>query len=242
MKSTNGSSRKQTKRNIGARDAAIFADVIGFGLVTNSSVHSRQAPKLKPNAITKITSRLVRQGWLNDYPLFGALKYFVPGPVLIAFAGLSASRVQPLGPQSLAMNLAALEFCRCKPELSVASKSDLASEFSWLPPKLRSGKYILERDAKNVVLRLVRTDLGGDSEHVAKRCNRDISRRMQVPQFAALVRSGQVVMVVITASEVKGHAIRVSISKRTWPKGLTFQIFVFRELVNFIGFKQARNK
>lgn len=223
------------KQAIGARDAAIFADLVKFRALTNEFIWRRHASHLQYNAVVKITGRLVRQKWLTKYPLFERYVYFVPGTKLHKLRGSMPSQSDPLGPQALAMCIAMLNLCSQHLQLDLVDPVCWPSELAWLPKKLRGVRVLMSQDPEFGQLALARTDFGGSAEHVAKKCSQDIARRMQLSEFNTAVKQQQVRFVVLTVNETKADQIRHRINKRDWPTGLRFRIHLVPELIHFIG-------
>ncbi|MEM8734268.1 MAG: hypothetical protein AAGG44_08600 [Planctomycetota bacterium] len=223
------------KRAIGARDAAIFADLVKFRALTNEFIWKRHASHLKYNAVVKITGRLVRQQWLVKYPLFERYVYFLAGTKLLKLHGGKPSQSEPLGPQALAMSIALLNLCSQQLQINLVDPTCWPTELAWLPKKMRGVRVLVSKDPEFGELLLARTDLGGSAEHVAKKCSQDIARRMQLPAFNVAVKQQQVRFVVLTVNEIKAERIRHQINKRDWPIGLRFRIHLVPELIHFIG-------
>ena len=79
---------------------------------------------------------------------------------------------------------------------------------------------------------LVRVDLGGPPDHVARKCANDLRKRCQFREFSAMVADGTFRLVVITGTSQKSAALRCSLDRHEWPKGLRIHMSVVPELLN----------
>lgn len=236
MKSGKHTTIHQTARlELGKRDRMILADVIRHRLMTNDFLHKRYLSHVLPNAVVKITGRLVRQGWLNAFTLIDRQQYFVPGKRLTKLHGLPPSRSRPLGPQSLSSFYATAKYCFSSGlETQLATEAELRSQFPMLVGDSLSGTNVVEVCRPSVALRLIRVDLGGTPDHIHKKCVQDLSSRQTQPAFNELVSQKRFVIVILTASALKQELIQKSLAKRRWPNGMRFQVFVVPELAQFL--------
>ncbi len=236
MKSGNTQPTGRIRAQLGARDRKIIADLLLYRLVTNELMGARHLPVSKANAVTKVSSRLVRDGWLTPYNLFDKRLYFVPGKTLVRHFGLPTSRTRPLGTQTLAVQLALATYCiTAEPVLSLVDPSKLATAFPWLPTPLRKLPHVLQLEDPTQPVRLIRVDLGGTPDHVALKAKRDIKMREAVGGYRALLEARRLTLVVITSTEIKSGLIKEAIRKRDWPKNMRFQVVVVDDLFTLLG-------
>ncbi len=237
MKSGSGTSIEGSRSNdLGDRDRLILDDIELSKMTTNEFVLRQFMPNAKPNAVVKVTGRLIQQGWINAFPLFDRQKYFVLGSSTIKLRGLSTSKSRPLGPQTLASAYAIKKyFARTDPSLRLATDVQLQERFMWMDKPQLNTPQAIESNGSEDVLRIVRVDLGGPPKYIAKKCIRDLSSRQTKPEFNQLVSSSRVVLVVITSSEQKQDHIKTAIAKTKWPNVLRFQVYVVPELFHFLA-------
>lgn len=235
MKSGKANVRSQFREQLGSRDRRIMADVVRYRLTTNEIVRWCYVPTGSANAATKITGRLVRQGWLNAYPLVDKRLYFVPGKSLVRTLGLPAGRTRPLGVQSLATHLSLANFCKSgTTPYQLLDDAGIAERFPWIPQPLRSTAHVVSV-GHDRSLRLIRVDFGGTADYVAKKCRAELSRRESVPGFAKLLSAKQLVLVVLTATECKCDLIKQAIQKLSWPPTIRLQVVVDGDLSQLTG-------
>lgn len=78
---------------------------------------------------------------------------------------------------------------------------------------------------------LVRVDLGGPSDHIARKCHAEIQSRLVVDEFRTLLDQNTFQLVIITGSTEKAAQIDSTLTARQWPRGMQFRIAVFTDLL-----------
>ena len=63
------------------------------------------------NAVSKVTTKMVQNGFLRSHPLDEKRKYWTFGPEACALFGVPPQKANPLGPQALVDELGTLLFC-----------------------------------------------------------------------------------------------------------------------------------
>lgn len=194
------------------RDEKIIQFTDRYRLGTNSAFHRMIFTGQSMNAVTKVTARMCRQGWLCRYPLIPPEDYFTLGPAAVRQLGHSLRRSEPLGPQALPIDYAVLLYATHgdRVRLHVA---ELKSYAPWLPDELTHLPYCRTSGG---VLELIRVDLGGSPQHIAKKAATDCSRRLEVPEFRQLVDADRFQLVVLTTTSSKARLIRQAIEALAW--------------------------
>ena len=140
------------------------------------------------------------------------------------------------GPQSLPIDFAALMYATASPNRKRLTAQELRSMYPWMSRTLASLPHCLDQTtAETPCLELLRTDLGGKPDHVARKCENDVRRRRDIPAFQELLRLGRFQLVVITTSQGKASLIRESLDSHLWPDGLVIHLAVLPQLSSFIG-------
>jgi hypothetical protein len=113
---------------------------------------------------------------------------------------------------------------------------ELKTTFPWTNRALASLPHCLDVALEDSpCLELLRTDLGGKPDHVARKCEADIQMRRDIPAFQDLLRLGSFRLVVITTSQGKADLIREAIDGHVWPDGLLIHLAVLPQLSSFLG-------
>ena len=215
---------------LNTRDRKILDQVARYRLTTNAVLRATLFAKSKPNAVAKVTARLVCDGWLRAFPFIGSRRYFVLTRSATQACGVGEERANPLGSQALPTEAAVLEYClsgvRKRERLT---PNELVAKFPDWPHALRAAPHALDEKG---VLELIRVDLGAPADHVARKCLADITRRLAVPECEQLIRAGRLKLVVLTPSAEKADAIRRSLAAKELPETLTVHLAVIPDLLH----------
>lgn len=225
-------SKNTPRTSLSARGRLIIDQVIRDQIATNESIHKRIGLNCHPSTITRITARLCESGWLVDFPLIYPCKYFLPGKQATAAFGLPVSRSHPLGPQSLPTEFALLEYTSTNSaQVQRLLPSELQSQYPWYRPVWKFASHCLRKSERKQVLELIRVDLGGPADHIARKCRDDISAPSAVAEFHDMLSRAEFCLVVITGSTSKAAAIQSALESHQWPEGIVFRLAVFVSLL-----------
>ena len=81
-------------------------------------------------------------------------------------------------------------------------------------------------------MELVRVDLGGPADHVARKCAEDLSKRYPLREFLPLIAAHRFRLVVVTATSDKVNAIQRSLNRHSLPKDLQTHFCVVPQLIS----------
>ena len=219
---------------LSARDRDVLAQVYRDRLTTIAALRHRLLVGLSRNAATKITRRLQQRGYLQQYTLIHPTCYFVLGELGAQFMGLGKHRAEALGPQSLPQEFAAMTYATFSKGLRLRlTKHEVRELYPWIPSRLLEATFCIEKATK--VLELLRVDLGGPVDHVARKCVADIGELLDRPEFKSLVESACFRLVIITATREKCVSLRQALDSHCWPRGLHIHFSIVRELLSLTG-------
>ena len=223
------SKRTQHRFNPSSRDWLILKHVVRYRLTTLASLKKTVLPKSSRNALNKATNRLCAAGLLRKYTLLHPTKYFVLGESGARWLGVGEHRSTSLGPQSLPQEFALLAFATLGTKVHLRlTTAEVQERCSWLPSSLAGAPHCL--DQANV-LELIRVDLGGPADHVARKCAADMRNRCRIREFPPLVAARQFRLVVVTATTGKANAIQRALDHHYFPAGLLFHFSVVPQLL-----------
>lgn len=186
------------------------------------------------NAVAKVTARLCATGILTRNVLVPPETYFRLGSHAISTLGLSPRLSEPLGPQSLPTDYATLIYATSgNSRRRRLTTKELDEYMPWLPHDLSQPPYCV--DAKGQ-LELVRVDLGGSPQHIARKTTQASHDRLDVPQISELAGAGRFQVVVLTTSEEKSKAI----SKALVTSGCTDAVRVHIAVIPRLSFLLLR--
>jgi len=208
------------------RDQQIIQLVDRYRIATNAVIRSMVFEQQSLNAVTKVTARMCRQGWLQRYPLIPPEHYFTLGPLAVRQFGHSARRTEPLGPQALPIDYAVLLYA-IHGDRTRLLRTELNEIAPWLPDELCHAPFCRTSGGG---LELVRVDLGGSPYHVARKAARDCSRRIDIPEFRNLIDEKRVQLVVLTTTTAKARLIRQAMEGLSWESNLRLHIATISRL------------
>ena len=207
-------------------DLSILQLTDRYRIGTNAAYHRIVFEDQSLNAVSKITARMCRQGWLCRFPLLPPEDYFTPGPLAVKQLGIAARRTEPLGPQALPIDYAVLLFA-IHGNRTRMSLDELNQHFPWLSNDLLHIPYCLTSQG---VLELVRVDLGGTPQHVARKVASDYAKRIEIPEFRNLVTSNKFQVVVLTATASKSRLIRQAVEAMAWDSAVRLHMAMIPRL------------
>ncbi|MFO0979117.1 MAG: hypothetical protein U0996_22090 [Planctomycetaceae bacterium] len=219
------------------RDQRILEHIARFRLSTVESIQAVLLRNLSLNAIRKIVRRLCADRLLQKFQLKHPREYLILGDRGARRLGLGQHRSAPLGPQALPLDYAILVYATLghTPRLRLTT-DEVRHRCPWLPEALIKTPHCMDASQ---TLELIRVDLGGPADHVARKCAIDISKRCRVPEFPALVASPLFRLVVITATDGKSAAIQKACARHDWPNGLTMHFATVSKLLSSGGSHHA---
>ena len=221
----------KTRRRLTARDRQIVDHVGRYRLTTVEVLRHAVLTGLSRNAVTKLVNRLCDADYLQKYTLLHPTQYFVLGAAGANLLGLGLHRAAPLGPQSLPMEYAVLLYATLgeQPRTRL-TKAEVLGTCPWLDPALADAPHCA--DEQRDVLELVRVDLGGPADHVARKCVADLNQRRRLRDFSPLLAQGRFRLVIITATKEKATAVRQALDRHDWPDGLLIHFSVVSHLLS----------
>lgn len=216
----------------------ILRHVSRYGLTVPAVVQRLFYPRQRLNVVYKALARLCDSDLLRCRPLLTHRVYYVLGPAAQGFIGGSKPNDRQLGAQSLPISLATLLYAtaaehaqqRCRLTLP-----ELRDKYPWLGTSLLASPYCLDSTTLDApVLELIRVDLGGKADHVARKCRVDIDRRHRLAEFQSLIREQAFRLVVLTPTPEKSSAIQAALDRHHWPTGLAIRLVTVPQLFSLL--------
>ena len=223
--------RRQKHRRIpNDRDRLILEHVARYRLTTLEAIRRVVLRGLSRNAVNKLANRLCDAGLLQKHTLLYPVKYFMLGELAIRNFGFGIHRAGVLGSQSLQQEFALLAFATLGTHQHLRlNAAEVKRRCPWLPLAFTVAPHCID---ETNVLELVRVDLGGPANHVARKCAADLTERCRFQEFRTLVTAGQFRLVIITATTEKVTAIKRALSNHLWPPGLLVHFSVVPQLLS----------
>jgi hypothetical protein len=218
------------------RDRKVVEHVARYRLSIIEVLCRRVLPGLSPNAVSKIANRLCRAGYLRKYTLLHPIRYYVLDKLGIHWLSINSDRAGPLGPQSLPMEYAILIYAMLgKRTHTRLTQAEVQKNQPWLTATLANAPHC--RDDQDGILELVRVDLGGPADHVARKCVADVNKRWHLQEFLPFVKQGHFRLVIITATQEKANALQQALDCHEWPAGLRIHFSVVPRLLSLTASK-----
>ncbi|MBI1315076.1 hypothetical protein GC176_27610 [bacterium] len=222
--------------DLSARDVVILDHIARYRISTPEVLHRLFFDGSRANAVTKVTSRLCDIQHLRRFPLYHPRTYFTLGPEAAKRLGLPVSRTRPLGPQSLPLEYGVLS-CATRGQhhhqrLTTRELLELCPD---LPAGLTEQPCCLDDSVTPPRLELIRVDLGGRPDHVARKCQADVRSRSDVASIQQLMAAGRFRLFVVTGTLAKAGSITDSLQQHAWPEGFLIQMFVVSDLLPLIA-------
>ena len=216
--------RKRRSRRLQDRDYEILEHIFQYRVTTREVLRRQFFSDSEPNAVTKVTSRLVDGRFLQRFPLPGNSSYFRLGPAGVRIVGGQRKCAEPLNIQSLYNNLGILGFCfgssNNRRRMTVAEvKADLPE---LLQKKVEPTQYVLDAGEQGSRLTFVRVDGGGTGDHVVRKIRADIQKRIANPLCASLMQDRQFAIACVTYCDTK----KADIDRRLSVEALACPVFV----------------
>jgi hypothetical protein len=218
------------------RDHAILKHVARYRISVYEVLQREFFPGHGPTAAIKVVKRLCRQGFLKRIALFGRKCGFVLTSRACKTLGASWRRDELPGPQSLPIDFAVLMYASTRTRRRRLLPQELVSQFPWVDRALSASPHCIdEEQAGPGCLELIRVDLGGTPEHVARKCFQDVAKRRDKDAFGDLLHQGRFRLVVITTAKEKATLIRSAVDRHAWPAGLAIHLVVLPQLASFLA-------
>lgn len=231
----------QKANRLTPRDRAVLEQVVRYGLTTNEVVCKIVLRGQHPSAAAKVTARLASRSYLERLPLFSPRVCFVPGARLAHEYGLPAKRshahahAHALGPQSLPTRYAILAYAHLgRRRLIRLTPAEVSALYPDFPSPWRAVLFCRDANDDHTPTEIVRVDLGGAADHVARKCERGISHQIRRAGFRRRIAAGEFRLTILTTAKAKAAAITQSIDNRTWPKGLAVHLAVIPQLYQLL--------
>ncbi len=214
------------------RNRQIIEHVIRYRLSTNGVIRGLFFSDQLPNAVSKITARLCDRGYLNKFPLVHPRSYFLPGPRVVQEFGIPVARTRPLGPQSLPTEYGVLAYAtHGRHLLKRLTADEVRGGYPAFAKAWLDTPHCLNESARQPVLELIRVDLGGTADHVARKCKTDLAGRMAVVECRRLIETHRYRFVIVTGTVGKSAAITNALSAHAWPNGFPLHLVTIADLL-----------
>lgn len=210
------------------RDAAFVNFTFRYRIGTNRAYAKCLLAGRSLNAVSKVTARLCANGLLTRFMLIPPECYFRLGAKAVNSLGLSPRNIEPLGPQSLPIEFATLVYAtQSETAKRRLSHLDLTEYAPWMPEEFRTLPYCVAADGR---LELIRVDLGGSPQHVARKTSIAVHEHLKLPELADLAATKRFQVVLLTTSSQKAAFIAKALDSSDIAGAIPIHIAVVSQL------------
>ena len=217
------------------RDLTILKFTWRYRLGIPEVFHRRFFDGSTPKAAERVITRLMKEGVLQSFILYGANRYYTLTPKGARVLGVSEKWLEkPMGPQALIQNVSILAACCLGP---AARERMTAEEFTERFPGLvvrglSSSRYYLDREESggSVRLGLFLPDFQSDVRRLVRKVRREFDRRLRHKEWNGLIHNNLFVVTVLTAFPGKADRLDQLLSRERWP----YRIEVVPSIANLL--------
>ncbi|MEZ6033138.1 MAG: hypothetical protein R3C17_08610 [Planctomycetaceae bacterium] len=216
------------------RDFEILEHLMTYRVTTREVLHRQFFADADLNAVSKVTTRLIKSEHLVKHEFLANSVYFTFGRRAAKIFRVSARCTQPLGTQSLYTQFGILGYCFGeKPQrtrLRVATIQEKHPEL--LHKDVQASQYVVDASTTPSLLSFVRVDGGGTTEHVLRKIEADIKCRLEIPLCASLIQAGRFQIACVTLTEEKQKDLERKIPAQNFPCAVTVEVVpILRDLL-----------
>jgi hypothetical protein len=221
------------------RDRAILNHVARYRLSTPEVIHRLYFGDLATNAVTKVTLRLRRAGYLVAHELYHKHIYFLPGPMVDRG---NPKAGEPFGTQKLILTYGTLAFC-CTGEtvqrlLTPAEFEEVRGMLS-LSPALPYHNFFLDKTEGHTRINWIRIDYGAEQRRLLRLVWTKLDAWMGYDGFPALIKAGRFAVTLVTTGEPKRRSLQASYDRNPI-EGVPLRVAVVPELLDLIARQTPR--
>lgn len=205
-----------------------------YRVTTRDVLHRQFFADADLNAVSKVTTRLIKSGHLAKHEFLANSVYFTLGRRGAKLFHVSARCTQSLGTQSLYTQFGILGYCFG--EKPLRTRLRVAKIREKHPTLLKKGvepsQYVVDASTTPSLLSFVRVDGGGTNEHVLRKIEADIKCRLEIPLCASLIQAGRFQIACVTLTEEKQKDLERKIPAQNFPCAVTVEVVpILRDLL-----------
>lgn len=204
------------------REQAMLELTWRYRLGVPAAYHRRLFPGLTAKAAEREVTRLLHDGLLQSYPLFGRSRYYTLTPKAARALGVSEKWLErPMGAQALIQNYSILAACVLgDPPRERMTEAEFGERFPRLVVRGQgSSRYFLDQDAASGAVRLglFLPDFQSDRRRLVRKVRREFDRRMRHREWNRMISANLFVVTLLTAFPSKAAALADALSRESWP-------------------------
>jgi len=220
------------------RDYEILQHLLRYRIATREMFQRTLFAKVSPNAVTKVVTRLVANGWLNRYPFLAASCYFtLSDRSALLFGRPEVAIERAISPQQMVIEYAVAAYCCLgeKPRQLLTAEEIEQDYPQILFDQLDSNCYYLDAGYRPELLGQIVVDNGAVPSELLEICRTDIAARAKRAAVRKRIESGGYRLTILTSVAEKAAALRSGLKKLQWPDGLRTEVIVVPRLIDALA-------
>ena len=220
------------------RDYEILRHLLRYKVATREMFHRALFAKVSSNAVTKVVTRLVANGWLKRHPFLVASCYFTLSERAASLFGVPEAAIEQAVPlRQIVVDYAIAAYCCLddKPR-QLLTREEVEQEYpQFLFEQLDSHRYYLDSNHRPELLGQIAVDDGAAPQALLESCRQDVAARAKRAAVRKLIQSGGYRLTILTAIAEKAAVLRSGLKKLEWPAGLRTEVVVIPNLINAVA-------
>jgi hypothetical protein len=220
------------------RDYEILQHLLRYKIASREMFHRALFSKVSLNAVTKVVTRLVANGWLKRHPFLVASCYFSLTDKAARLFGVPEAAIErPMPSQEIIAEYATAAYCCLgdKPRKRL-TRDEIEGDFAHLYfDQLDVEHYYLDPNFRPELLGQVFVDEGSAHLPFLQSCRQDIATRCKRAAFRKQVLGGGFRLTILTAVPEKAALFKAGLKKIEWPEGLRTEVVVVPGLINAVA-------
>ena len=211
----------------------VLSHVHRMNFSTTEIIHRMFFQNKTVNAVSQVTSRLVKQGYLNRFPLLRTRSYFTLGNRCMRQFGVPRNKTTPRGEQVLPSDFATLAYCCCGPIVRKRLlRKEVEEKYPWYPKGKLFHPFYIDHSQQQKRLATIRVELSDYPDHIVRKHIRQMHDLRQIDEFEKLLSDDEFMIVTITTTPERTEAIIKTIEEETWYPA--YAVYSFSDLLNFV--------
>jgi hypothetical protein len=219
------------------RDYEILQHLLRYKVASREMFHRALFSKVSLNAVTKVVTRLVANGWLKRHPFLVASCYFTLTERAARLFGLPDAAIErPMPSRDIIAEYATAAYCCLgdKPRKRL-TREEIEVDYAHLHfDQLDVEHYYLDPSFRPELLGQVFVDEGSTPAPFLECCRNDVATRCKRAAFRKQVQGGGFRLTILTAVPEKAAVLKAGLKKIQWPEGLRTEVVAVPGLINAV--------
>lgn len=217
------------------RDFELLELVWRYRVATVRSLHQLMFPDVNESAVTKVTRRMVRRGWLLKQLLGPRLCYFsLSAKAAALFKHVSFTLSKPIPPHDVIRAYGLLEYCcMAKFHRSRLTFKELREQYPALICRnMNSNSYFWDKGYQPPICGIACIDLGLQVAQFVEGCRKDWEGRMAHSAFRKYVNQNGFCLVLVTSAAERASVLQQQVDRYEWPEYLRLKVEVVPQMLS----------